>query len=550
MIVRKTLNLKTPLLFPLATKRLLGLTCCATAMSLALAEDARAQQPPRPGNRQITLPGARPARPAAAAAAPTPEPAPAQAPAPGATPEPEPPGAKGPLPDSMDAIAKAADVPYRPKPAGHLVKFNLQDADLAELVNHISGLTGRRFIYGPKVRQIKATVVSPQPVTLAEAYQAFLSILEQNGMTVVPHGRFLKIVDSGGIATLPTPVYSRGAPIPEDDRFITRLYRLEHISAEEATALLIKFKGKDGDLSLYGPGRLLIITDTGANIRRMVRIIEEVDIGGAGQRMWIEPVQYGSASEMAKRINELFELGAPGQPGQPGQPPGGGMRGGLSKVLADEQSNSLIVVGTEDSYLRLLELLKRLDAQPTAEGRIRVLALQHASAEELANTLTQMLSGQGRPPPGQPPGPGGGNAAGMFEGEVRVTPDKSTNSLLITSSARDFAAMRLVILKLDMARRQVFLEAVIMDLSVSDRLNLGTSWHAGARPDLGGPEPTLLAGGLNAQNSVGFPLSPDLLQGFAVGARGPGLTGTENLLGTGVSIPAFGVVLNALTTTG
>ena len=105
--------------------------------------------------------------------------------------------------------------PYKPKPAGHLVKFNLQDADLAELVNHISGLTGKRFIYGPKVRQIKATVVSPQPVTLAEAYQAFLSILEQNGMTVVPHGRFLKIVDSGGVVTMPAPIYARGAPVPK-----------------------------------------------------------------------------------------------------------------------------------------------------------------------------------------------------------------------------------------------------------------------------------------------------------------------------------------------
>ena len=98
----------------------------------------------------------------------------------------------------MDTIAQATDVPYRPKPGGHLVKFNLQDADLAELVNHISGLTGKRFIYGAKVRQIKATVVSPEPVTLDEAYQAFLSILEANGMTVIPHGRFLKIVDSGG----------------------------------------------------------------------------------------------------------------------------------------------------------------------------------------------------------------------------------------------------------------------------------------------------------------------------------------------------------------
>ena len=106
----------------------------------------------------------------------------------------------------MDKIAQATDVPFRAKPAGHLVKFNLQDADLAELVNHISGLTGKRFIYGAKVRQVKATVVSPEPVTIEEAYQAFLSILEANGMTVVPHGRFLKIIDSGGVVTQPTPI--------------------------------------------------------------------------------------------------------------------------------------------------------------------------------------------------------------------------------------------------------------------------------------------------------------------------------------------------------
>ena len=80
-------------------------------------------------------------------------------------PDKDPPGAQGSLPTTMETIARAVDVPYRPKPAGHLVKFNLQDADLAELVNHISGLTGKRFIYGAKVRQIKATVVSPERST-------------------------------------------------------------------------------------------------------------------------------------------------------------------------------------------------------------------------------------------------------------------------------------------------------------------------------------------------------------------------------------------------
>jgi general secretion pathway protein D len=450
----------------------------------------------------------------------------------------------------MDAIARATDVDYRPKPAGHLVKFNLQDADLAELVNHISGMTGRRFIYGAKVRQIKATVVSPQPVTLAEAYQAFLSILEMNGMTVIPHGRFLKIVDSGGVVTQATPLFERGEPVPEADRYVTRLYRLENAQAEEMAQLLGKFKSKEGDISVYAPGRLLIITDTGSQIRRMIRIIEEVDVGGgAGQRMWIEPVHHGAAGEMAKRINELFDVTQTGQPGQPGQPGAAGAGSGLSKVVADEQTNSLIIVGNEENYLKLLELMKRLDAQPSETGRVRVLPLQNATAEELANVLTQMLQGmQQKGQPGQP-GAGGGTAGGMFEGELRVTADKATNSLIVTSSGRDYATMRLVVDKLDMPRRQVFIEAVIMDVSVDHSTRLGLSYHAGT--NLGdAQDPTLLWGGLYPTNSIFFPPSSDQLQGLALGVRGPGIEGSTNLFGTGLTIPAFGVILNALATSG
>ena len=282
----------------------------------------------------------------------------------------DPPGAQGSLPSTMETIAKAVDTPYRPKPAGHLVKFNLQDADLAELVNHISGLTGKRFIYGAKVRQIKATVVSPEPVTLAEAYEAFLSILESNGMTVVPHGRFLKIVDSGGVVNQVTPIYARGEPVPPSDRYVTRLYRMQNIGAEEAMNLLNKFKSKEADVSTYAPGQLLIITDTGSNVERMIRILEEIDIGGSSQSMWVEHVNYSSANDLAQRMTDLFGLNQPG----------GAQAAGLSKILADQQSNSLIVVGHEDAYLRLLELLRRLDGQPDDTGRIRVLPLQHAKA--------------------------------------------------------------------------------------------------------------------------------------------------------------------------
>lgn len=501
--------------------------------AIFVALPAFAQQAP-PIRRPVPAPAAVPKQPAPAPAAPA---APGRPGPAAAAPDKEPPGAKGALPDSTEAIAKAADVPYRPKPGGHLVKFNLQDADLAELVNHISGMTGRRFIYGPKVRQVKATVVSPEPVTLGEAYEAFLSILEANGMTVVPHGRFLKIIDSAGSVTAPTPIYARGEPVPASDRYVTRLYRLKNVGADEAMALLSKFKSKEADISVYGPGQLLIMTDTGTNIRRMIRILEEIDVGGAGSRMWIEPVHYGSAADMAKRINELFEL-------DKGQGAGGAGGGGLSKVVADEQTNSLIVVGTDDSYHKLLELMKRIDTQPAAEGKVHVMPLQHATAEELANVLTQMLQGAGRQP-GQQGGP-----AGMFEGDVRVIADKATNSLVVTSSGRDYSAMRLVVGKLDRPRRQVFIEAVIMDVSVKHSSRLGVSFHGGTTADLGGGGDTLFLGGFEASNSLTFPANPELLQGVALGARGPELAGTSNLLGTGLSIPAFGVVLQALASSG
>lgn len=445
----------------------------------------------------------------------------------------------------MESIAKAVDTPYRPKPGGHKIKFNLEDADLAELVNHISGLTGKRFIYGSKVRKVSITVVSPTPVTLAEAYEAFLSVLQANGLTVVPQGEFLKIVDSAGVVGSVPPLYDRAAPVPNTDAYVTRMYRLKSVSPGEVANLLSKFKSKEGDITVYEPGGLIILTDTGAHIRRLIRLIEEVDVGSASARMWIEPIHYGDARDYAKQVNDIFQLDK------------GTGGGGLLRVLPDEQTNSLIIVGSNEGYLRLLEFLKRVDTAPAAEGRIHVLPLQHAVAEELAQTLTRMLSGTaaaaapaaaGRRAAPAAPAAGAAASDGLFEGSVRVTADKATNSLVVTSSTRDYAQLRMVIDHLDRERRQVFIEAVIMDLSAGRGNTLGLGYHGGATTSVFGGEESLILGGFNALSSIAGP-GPDELQALALGVRGPDLQGTEGRipgLPAGISIPAFGVALNAL----
>jgi general secretion pathway protein D len=446
-------------------------------------------------------------------------------------------------------------VEYEPRDPNYKVSLSLEDADLAELVRVIGQLTGKRFIFGGKVRNIKASIYAPQKVTVAEAYQAFLSILETNGLTVVPHGRFLKIVETGGIATQATPTYGSEQAAPTEDRYVTRMLRLQHAPADEIGNVLGHFKSKDGDITVAASGNLLIITDTGANIRRMMQIVEEIDVGSAGDQMWIEPIHYASASEIAARINELFEL--KGGAGGKGEKVGGLGAGvgdlHVTKVVADDRSNSVIIVATERAYMRILEFIKRLDVPQTGEGEIHVISLQHADALELTKTLNELVQGAGAAAAGaQAKPPGQSPTTQVFEGAIKISADKATNSIVVTSSLRDFASLRAVVDRLDMARRQVFIEAVIMDLSVTRQDQLGVNFHGGGLADLGiGAGQSLFFGGLNPLNTVA-PLGsdPSILQGLALGVRGPGIPGTESFSVTGQTIPAFGVLLQALTTAG
>lgn len=435
-----------------------------------------------------------------------------------------------------DSIARVAALPFKPKSGSHLVKFNLEDANLADLVKHMSDLTGRRFVYGAKLRNIQATVVTPEPVTLEEAYRAFLSILEANGMTVVQQGAFLKIVDTAAAAATPTQLLGRDSAVPDSERYVTRLHRLSHVSPSQVLPILTKFKSKDGDITSYEPGRLLIITDTGAQIRRLLRLIGEVDVAGESQHLWVEPVHYGSPEALAKRLSELFEVGA--TPTKEGAE-SASTQSSIVRIVGDESGGRLIIVATEAGYGKLLEVIKRLDVAPSEEPRVHVLPLQHGNAEELQKTLTALVSGT--PAPGRV-------APTVFEGEVRVTADKSINSLLISSSSHDYATLRTVIDQLDHARRQVFIEAVVMDLAISDQTAFGTAFHAASMAS----GDSLVVGGFRSGSSITFPSTSDasLLQGLAAGIRGPGLTGTETYTGTGLSIPAFGVVLDAMASSG
>ncbi|MBI4702129.1 MAG: type II secretion system secretin GspD, partial [Deltaproteobacteria bacterium] len=485
--------------------------------------------------------------------------APGAAKKPEAAPSPGAPGAPAATPaagDPTEVLRRAAaEIEFRPQSDYAKVSFNLDEANLTELVKAISNITGRRFIFGGKLRQIQASVYAPDKITVAEAYLAFLTILNTNGLTVIPHGRFLEIAETKNAASLTTPVLGAATPVPEADRYVTRLYRLVHVEAAEVQKVLTRFKSTDGDITVYEQGNLLIITDTGSNIKRMLRIVEELDAASAGAQIWVQSAHYNPAADLAAKLNEVLDAGT----GPEGRGGAGGKGAGRARIVADEANNALIIVATEADYRRLLALLGRIDVPDTGESGIQVLPLQHAQCDELSQTLNQILGGAGGAVPtpagragragrtGATTAASGGGGEGIFEGALRVTCDVATNSLVTTSSLRDYARLRNVIDQLDRPRRQVFIEAVIMDVNVDHSTDLGLGLHGGATADLGGSGDTVFYGGVNPQQSIGLPAN---LEALAFGVRGPDLEGTSNLLGTGVSIPGFGVVLHALAKSG
>src|SRR5262249_36331202 len=156
------------------------------------------------------------------------------------------------------------------------------------------------------------------------------------------------------------------------------------------------------------------------------------------------------------------------------------------------RTNSLIVIASERAYERILALVRRLDTAAGGEtGTIHVYNLANADAEALAGTMNTLITGQAprpstqpggreRPPPRPPPAAvssgGPAAAAGAFEGAIKLTHDKPTNSLVIVSSAKDFYSLREVIRRLDKARRQVFVEATIVEVTLNKTRKVGFAY--------------------------------------------------------------------------
>ena len=362
------------------------------------------------------------------------------------------------------------------KTASGKVSLDFKDIELPDLIQTISELTGKNFIYDDTVKG-KVTIISPTSMTLDEAYHVFLTVLSVKGYTIVPSGDVNKII-SIRVArenNLPTLLDHNIHKVGE--QYVTRIIPLQNVDATVlAQTVLTPLIPRTSNIVAYAPTNTLIITDNAANINRLVEIIRQLDVPNSQEELKVIPLKYADAEEVAKLGTQIISQGTTRvvRRGRVGNVRTAGGKA-VSKILSYSNTNSLVVMADPDDLATIESLVKELDQKPSEErSHINVYYLENADAETLAKTLNEILTGlkaQQKPTPARPGQP----SAGLSEGKVTITADKPTNSLIVNATPEDYDTIKGIVRQLDIKRKQVFVEALVLELSMDATEALGAS---------------------------------------------------------------------------
>jgi general secretion pathway protein D len=420
------------------------------------------------------------------------------------------------------------------KPDIGSVTIDFEDVDIKVFIKFISELTGKNFVIDNGVRG-NVTIVSPTKITLDEAYKVFESVLEVHGFATVPAGSIIKVVPASDARTKDIETRLRKEAITPDDKIVTQLIPLRYADPDEIKKLFSPLISKSSVMVSYPPTGMLIVTDVLSNIKRLLSILDTIDIEGIGEEISVVPLNHASAAVMGKSLTTVFQV--PARRTTRGAP----VDTSQIKIVPDERTNSLILLASETDTFKIKQLIALLDKEvPKGEGDIRVYYLQNANAEDLSKVLMAIPKDQkAETEKGKAP---------VISKEVQIVADKSTNSLIITANRDDYLVLEDVIKKLDIPRRMVYIEALIMEVDVDKAFDLGVEWRAGDKVDdykdgaigvFGGSGGRGTDGaygnfpGVDATGALAFP------SGFSVGVIGAGIKIGD------LFFPSLGAVLRA-----
>ena len=375
------------------------------------------------------------------------------------------------------------------------VKLDFDNVDVTVLIKFFSELTGRNFIVDQKVAG-KITAYSPTPISIDEAYPVFLTIMEMNKFRVVQSGNIYQILPEADARPAAGTADSPGfRPLPAE--LVTRVIPLDQSSAAALGKFLPEMLGEHGSVAVYAPSNTLIVTTSAALMQKVLTVVNQVDRGKNQPSFRTFDLSHANAGATAEKVRRMLQARS-----KHGESMG---QSHFAIVEGDERTGNIVVVADPDS-MRIIEQSIASFDQPTISGKgdMRVIPLTFASAEDLATVITNLVSGH---TPRSGSSTINDDAAGQTErtlvSDVSVVADKASNSLLVAASPRDFDTIRELVTQLDVERRQVYVEAMIVEVSTETIKNLGINWHAGGTSRTGGTDYLFFGGSRPGNVAIG-----------------------------------------------
>ncbi len=343
--------------------------------------------------------------------------------------------------------------------------WNLQNADIRAVIQTVSQLTGKNFVVDPRV-QGKITIVSSKPMSIAELYQVFLSMLQLLNYAAVPTScGVIKIVPmlqakeyGGALSTNQNP--------GSGDEIVVRVVAVNNIPVAQLVPTLHPLMQDWGTITAYAPSNTLILSGTAANVNRLVKIIHQMDRSNM-IAVQVVPLHHVEAKKLVAMLDSL--TAAQAKIG----------KSNLANFVADEQINAVVVSANSAELGESIGLIRSLDKPNTLSAtETMVIHLNYLSAKQLAPILTKIAQGKIIDEKKTKGGATSAvaNAADIQHSDVSVQAENSDNAIIIHAPVKLAQSLRNVVRQLDLRPNEVLVQAIVVRVGEHLLSQLGVQW--------------------------------------------------------------------------
>lgn len=330
---------------------------------------------------------------------------------------------------------------------------NFKDSDIHEVIKFVAEVTGKTLVIDPRVKG-RVKVISQKPLTERKLMELFRSVLEVHDFTIVEVGNVVRVVPLKDARSSPLPVKDD----PEiDEGYVTQVIQLKNVAAAKVLPVLRPLVPQHSHLAAYDPSNAIVVSDTAANIARIRDILEKIDTAAVPTIEVIE-LKYADAESLVQTLAKLDSASKKGA-----------RASNDLQMVADKRNNAILLSGEDLQRERAKTLIERLDRPATQTGNVRVVYLEYATAKDVSVVLSKVVQNMHRM------GPGNTKGATASQGAT-VEADEATNSLLITAEGDTLNALLSVVERLDIRRAQVLVEAIIVEMQLTDKQQVGVEW--------------------------------------------------------------------------